>query len=79
LSGILNLSRNLGHGIGASLMGGALAVASAASGMTTASPEAITTGRRVTFAIAAPMFAAALAIEIGSHVRATSASAGEAP
>jgi len=62
ISGMLNLSRNLGLITGASVMGAVFAFASAAADITTASPGAVATGLRITFAVAALLIVAALAI-----------------
>jgi hypothetical protein len=71
MSGLLNLSRNLGLITGASLMGAVFALASAATDITAASPEAIATGMRITFAVAGVLIIMALAIAIGSRALAT--------
>jgi hypothetical protein len=55
ISGMLNLSRNLGLITGASVMGAVFAVASATTDITTARPEAVATGMRITFAVAAAL------------------------
>jgi predicted MFS family arabinose efflux permease len=52
VSGMLNLSRNLGLITGASLMGYVFALASASSNLTEAAPAAVATGMRTTFAVA---------------------------
>lgn len=62
VSGMLNLSRNLGLITGASAMGAVFAWASAANNITTAPPEAVATGMRVTFAVAAVLIGLALAL-----------------
>ncbi len=67
MSGMLNLSRNLGLITGASVMGAVFAVASGASDITMAHPAAIGTGMRITFAVAAVLIGAALAIAVGSR------------
>ncbi|CAN5371751.1 MFS transporter [soil metagenome] len=67
MSGLLNLSRNLGLITGASVMGAVFALASATSDITTANPEAIATGMRITFTVAGVLIAAALAIAAGSR------------
>jgi MFS family permease len=67
ISGMLNLSRNLGRLTGASVMGAVFAFAAATSTITTASPEAVATGMRTTFAVAAMLIVVALAIAIGSR------------
>jgi hypothetical protein len=67
VSGMLNLSRNLGLVTGASVMGAVFALASAATDVTTARPEAVAAGMRITFAVAAILIVAALAIAAGSR------------
>jgi len=62
ISGLLSLSRNLGLITGASVMGAVFALASATIDITTARPEAVATGMRITFAVAAMLIAIALAI-----------------
>ncbi|MER8182341.1 MFS transporter [Kitasatospora sp. NPDC094015] len=62
VSGLLNLSRNLGLVTGASVMGAVFALASAAPDVGTAGPAAVATGMRVTFAVAAVLVLAALAL-----------------
>jgi EmrB/QacA subfamily drug resistance transporter len=71
ISGMLNLSRNLGLITGASVMGAVFALASATIDITTARPEAVATGMRFTFAVAAILIVVALAIAIGSRALAT--------
>ena len=70
VSGMLNLSRNLGLVTGASVMGAVFARAAAAADIMAARPEAVSTGMRTTFAAAAVLIAAALAIAAGSRARA---------
>jgi hypothetical protein len=74
VSGVLNLSRNLGLITGASAMGAVFAVASAttdiATDVTVAHPEAVATGMRITFAVAAGLIVIALAIATGSRAAA---------
>jgi len=70
ISGLLNLSRNLGLITGASAMGAVFALASATSDLTTARPEAVATGMRFTFAVASGLIVVALAIALGSAARA---------
>jgi predicted MFS family arabinose efflux permease len=65
-SGILNLSRNLGLIIGASVMGAVFALASRAGDFTTARPEAVAIGMRMTFAVAAALVVVALVIALGT-------------
>jgi MFS family permease len=61
LSGMLNLSRNLGRITGASVMGAVFAVGAASSDLTAASPEAVAAGMRLTFAVAVMLIVGALA------------------
>jgi MFS family permease len=65
ISGMLNLSRNLGLVTGAAAMGAVFARASGAPDITTAHPAAVATGMRVTFALAAALIAGALLIALG--------------
>jgi EmrB/QacA subfamily drug resistance transporter len=69
VSGMLNLSRNLGLITGASVMGAVFAFASAATDITTAQPEAVAAGMRITFAVAAALIVVALAIVAGAYRR----------
>jgi EmrB/QacA subfamily drug resistance transporter len=62
VSGMLNLSRNLGLITGASAMGAVFAFGSRAADITAAHPEAVAAGMRTTFAVAALLMLAALAI-----------------
>ena len=67
ISGMLNLSRNLGLITGASVMGAVFAVATATTDITTARPEAVATGMRITLAASAILIVVAFAIAIGSR------------
>ncbi len=67
ISGMLNLSRNLGLITGASVMGAVFALASGTTDITTARPEAVATGMRTTFAVAAGLIVVALVIAVGSR------------
>jgi DMSO reductase anchor subunit len=67
ISGMLNLSRNLGLITGASVMGTVFALGSAATNLMTARPEAVAAGMRITFAVAAVLIVVALAIASVSH------------
>jgi EmrB/QacA subfamily drug resistance transporter len=71
ISGMLNLSRNLGLITGASFMGAVFAFASATIDITAARPEAVATGMRITFAVAVILIVVALAIGIGGRALAT--------
>ncbi len=62
ISGMLNLSRNLGLVTGASVMGAVFVFASAVPDITTAQPDAVAAGMRITFAIAGVMIVFALVI-----------------
>jgi EmrB/QacA subfamily drug resistance transporter len=69
VSGLLNLARNLGLITGASVMGAVFAFAAATHDMTTAPPAAVAAGMHITFAVAALLIAAALAIAIAERTR----------
>jgi MFS family permease len=66
LSGLLNLSRNLGLITGASVMGALFTFASGMPDITTALPGAVATGMQITFAIAGMLMLVALAVAVGS-------------
>lgn len=67
ISGLLNLSRNLGLITGASLMG---AVFAAVTGdLSTASAEAVGSGMGFTFALAAGLVVMALSVALASQLR----------
>jgi MFS family permease len=70
VSGMLNLSRNLGLITGASVMGAVFAFASGAIEMPAVHPDAVAVGMRVTFAAAGVLVIVALAISVGSRARA---------
>lgn len=70
ISGMLNLSRNLGLITGASVMGAVFAFGSASSDIATAPGHAVATGMRTTFAVAAVLVVVALAIATGANRRA---------
>jgi MFS family permease len=69
VSGMLNLSRNLGLITGASVMGAVFALASATSDVALARPDAVAAGMRITFAVAGMLSVAALAIAATSARR----------
>jgi EmrB/QacA subfamily drug resistance transporter len=69
MSGMLNLSRNLGLITGASVMGAVFALASGAFDITAAPAEAVATGMRTTFAVAALLIVVALAVAVGAYRR----------
>jgi MFS family permease len=66
VSGMLNLSRNLGLVTGASVMGAIFAFASAAPDIATAPADAVATGMKATFAVAGVLVAGALVIALWS-------------
>ena len=68
VSGMLNLSRNLGLITGASVMGAVFAFGSATNDIAAAPPGAVAAGMRITFTVAAVLIAAALGIAVGSRV-----------
>ncbi len=67
ISGMLNLSRNLGLITGASFMGAVFALGSATVAITTARPGDVASGMRFTFAVAAILVVVALALAVGSR------------
>ena len=69
IAGMLNLSRNLGLITGASVMGAVFALAAATTDITTARPEDVASGMRVTFAVAAAPIGVALAIAADARRR----------
>jgi MFS family permease len=68
ISGMLNLSRNLGLINGASVMGAVFAYAAGTIDITTARPEVVAFGMRVTFAVAGILVLAAIAISARNWV-----------
>ncbi len=64
ISGMLNLSRYLGLITGASVMGAVFALGAATIDITTARPEAVATGMRITFVVAAVLIVAAIVIAV---------------
>jgi MFS family permease len=71
ISGLLNLSRNLGLITGASLMGAVFALAAGTSDMATAPPADVATGMRATFAVAVLLIAVAFTWALRSQQRIT--------
>jgi MFS family permease len=69
VSGVLNLSRNLGLVTGASAMGAVFALGAAAPDLAHAAPDAAATGMRLAFATAAGLMLAALAIAAAARRR----------
>jgi EmrB/QacA subfamily drug resistance transporter len=64
VSGLLNLSRNLGLVTGASLMGAVFALAAGTGNVATAGADAVATGTHVTFGVAALLVAIALVLAV---------------
>ena len=75
-SGMLSLSRNLGLITGASVMGTVFAVASATTDVASAGPDAVATGMRRTFAVAAALIVAALVTTVWSRAMPRQAAIG---
>jgi EmrB/QacA subfamily drug resistance transporter len=69
VSGLLNLSRNLGLITGASAMGAVFAFASGTIDLATARPEAVASGMRVTFGVATVLLLGGLALAVGTEGR----------
>ena len=67
ISGLLNLSRNLGLITGSSVMGAVFAVASATTNIQSATAESVAAGMRTTFAVAATLTVIALAMAMGGQ------------
>jgi MFS family permease len=67
ISGLLNLSRFLGSITGASAMGAVFAFAAGTDDILAATVDAVSTGLRVTFAVAAGLIVVALGIAAGSR------------
>jgi EmrB/QacA subfamily drug resistance transporter len=67
VSGLLNLSRNLGAMTGASVMGAVFALATGAIDISAAPPADVTAGMQATFMVAAMLIAVALAIALGGR------------
>ncbi|MNV68925.1 hypothetical protein D3C71_1618020 [compost metagenome] len=69
LSGLLNLSRNLGFITGASLMGAVFAWAAGSGDLRIASPAALAVGMRWTYGLAAVLLLLALAVAAAGRTR----------
>ena len=67
VSGMLTLARNLGLITGASAMGAVFALGTATTSIATARPEAVAAGMRATFAVAAVLTLASLAMAVSSQ------------
>jgi MFS family permease len=70
VSGMLNLSRNLGLVTGASAMGAVFTLAAGTTSLSSAPPADVATGMRATFGVAAGLLALALALAAGTAHRA---------
>ncbi|HEX7150295.1 MAG TPA: MFS transporter [Thermoanaerobaculia bacterium] len=68
ISGLLNLSRNLGLITGASVMGAVFALGARTTNLMAARPEAVAAGMRTTFTVTALLIVAALAIAAAGNV-----------
>jgi len=71
ISGMLNLSRNLGLLTGASVMGAVFAFTLGTMDITTAHPEVVANGMQITFAIASGLIVVAAVISMGSRALST--------
>lgn len=69
ISGMLNLSRNLGLINGASLMGAVFAFGSSTRGVSITPAEAVAAGMRMTFAVAAVLVGVASVIAVAASRR----------
>ncbi|WP_374700466.1 MFS transporter [Iodobacter sp. BJB302] len=67
ISGLLNLSRNLGLITGASLMGAVFVMAAGTNTFSSASPEAVTHGLNITFVLAAGLILLAIVMAIKAY------------
>jgi len=67
MSGMLNLSRNLGLITGASAMGGVFALGSGVTDIAAALPAAVANGMRTTFAVASALVVSAIILAIAGH------------
>ena len=67
ISGMLNLSRNLGLITGASVMGAVFSMGASTANLLTASPSSIESGMRSTFAVAAGLILLALVIAVSGQ------------
>ncbi|OEC95352.1 MULTISPECIES: MFS transporter [unclassified Rhizobium] len=77
ISGMLNLSRNLGLITGASVMGAVFTLALGTTDITTAAPQAVAGGMQITFAVAALLIVGTLAIALAGFAYAKQASLSE--
>lgn len=69
ISGLLNLSRNLGLVTGASAMGAVFSIASHSTQFTKAHPDAVASGMQVTFAVATILTLIALCIAVKNRAQ----------
>jgi MFS family permease len=69
ISGMLNLSRNLGLITGTAVMGAVFAFASGTNDITTTRTEDVAYGMRITFAVAAVLIMVALTVAVGVRAR----------
>ncbi len=69
ISGLLNLSRNLGLITGAAVMGAVFALAAGTTDITTSGTDAVATGMRITFGVAAVLLVGALGTALATARR----------
>ncbi|NWB29244.1 MFS transporter [Pseudomonas gingeri] len=69
ISGLLNLSRNLGLITGAAALGAVFVFATTSSDIITADPEAVAAGMHITFAVALGLIVVALGLALGNRAR----------
>ena len=69
VSGMLNLSRNLGLITGASVMGAVFAFGSGTNDLAGAAPDAAAAGMRITFMLASALIVVALLITAATYRR----------
>jgi MFS family permease len=77
-SGLLNLSRNLGLVTGASVMGAVFALGAGSPRVAGAAPDAVASGTRASFVVAAGLVGAALAIAVFRPSEGRRSAAGQA-
>ncbi len=68
ISGMLNLSRNLGLITGSSVMGAVFAIASSTTSIQSSTAETVASGMRTTFAVAAMLTVIALGMAMGGQI-----------
>ncbi|MNN53675.1 hypothetical protein D3C81_1684450 [compost metagenome] len=71
VSGLLNLSRNLGLITGASVLGAVFAMATATVDLSSAQPDVIASGLRLTFTVALGLMGIACLVAVGGRALTT--------